>query len=102
MVGVLPSPSPSLAHVDMMYHLLSYFSTYDHRTMRIRLPVRSAIYKHCTGGLVVRWVTTSESPLLYVFAFFLLFFFWWWRRVGGVGRFFGSTYASKGKQQYSP
>ena len=34
--------------------------------MKIRLPVRSAIYKHDTGGLVVRWVTTSESPLLYV------------------------------------
>ena len=43
--------------------------TYDHRTLKIRLPVRSAIYKQCTGGLVVRWVTTSESPLLYVFAF---------------------------------
>ena len=42
--------------------------------MRIRLPVRSAIYKHCTGGLVVRWVTTSESPLLYVFAFFFAIF----------------------------
>ncbi|KAF1941585.1 hypothetical protein EJ02DRAFT_404091, partial [Clathrospora elynae] len=29
----------------------------------------------CTGGLVVRWVTTSEFPLLYVFAFrFFLFF----------------------------
>ena len=46
--------------------------TYDHRTLKIRLPVRSAIYKQCTGGLVVRWVTTSESPLLYVFCSFLL------------------------------
>ena len=44
--------------------------TYDHRIMKIRLPVRSAIYKHDTGGLVVRWVTTSESLLLYVFALF--------------------------------
>ena len=35
-----------------------------------RLPVRSAIYKQCTGGLVVRWVITSESPLLYVFVLF--------------------------------
>ena len=43
--------------------------TYDHRTLKIRLPVRSAIYKQCTGGLVVRWVTTSESPLLYVLFF---------------------------------
>jgi hypothetical protein len=37
--------------------------------MNLELPVRSAVLKHCTGGLVVRWVTTSESPLLYVFAF---------------------------------
>jgi hypothetical protein len=35
--------------------------------MNTELPVRSAVLKHCTGGLVVRWVTTSESPLLYVF-----------------------------------
>ncbi|KAF1831978.1 hypothetical protein BDW02DRAFT_503969, partial [Decorospora gaudefroyi] len=41
--------------------------TYDHRTMKTALPVRSAVLKHRTGGLVVRWVTTSESPLLYVF-----------------------------------
>jgi hypothetical protein len=46
-------------------------STYDHRTLRTELPVRSAVLKQCTGGLVVRWVTTSESPLLYVFAYFL-------------------------------
>ncbi|KAF1365423.1 hypothetical protein EJ07DRAFT_95129, partial [Lizonia empirigonia] len=31
------------------------------------LPVRSALFKQRTGGLVVRWVTTGESPLLYVF-----------------------------------
>jgi hypothetical protein len=43
--------------------------TYDHRIMRARLPVRSAIFKHDTGGLVVKWVTISESLLLYVFAF---------------------------------
>jgi hypothetical protein len=34
-----------------------------------RLPVRSALFKQDTGGSVVRWVTTSESPQLYVFAF---------------------------------
>jgi hypothetical protein len=43
-------------------------STYDHRTLKTRLPVRSALFKQRTGGLVVRWVTTSEYPLLYVFA----------------------------------
>jgi hypothetical protein len=42
--------------------------TYNHRILRTRLPVRSAIFKQNTGGLVVRWVTTSEFPLLYVFA----------------------------------
>jgi hypothetical protein len=45
-------------------------STYDHRTLKIELPVRSAVLKQCTGGLVVRWVTTGEYPLLYVFEFF--------------------------------
>ena len=33
-----------------------------------KLPVRSALSEQRTGGLVVRWVTTSEYPLLYVFA----------------------------------
>jgi hypothetical protein len=46
-------------------------STYDHRTLKIELPVRSAVLKQCTGVLVVRWVTTGEYPLLYVFAFLL-------------------------------
>jgi hypothetical protein len=45
------------------------FNTYGHRTMRILLPVRSADIKHSTGGLVVRWVTTSEYLLSYVFVF---------------------------------
>jgi hypothetical protein len=47
---------------------IDQFATYDHRILRARLPVRSALFKQDTGGLVVRWVTTSESPLLYVFA----------------------------------
>jgi hypothetical protein len=37
-----------------------------------RLPVRSALFKQRTGGLIVRWVTTSENALLNVFVFFLL------------------------------
>ncbi|KAH4573605.1 hypothetical protein HBH79_212770 [Parastagonospora nodorum] len=48
-------------------------STYDHRALNTRLPVRSAIFKQRTGGLVVRWVTTGESPLLYVFVIFCIF-----------------------------
>ncbi|KAF1967210.1 hypothetical protein BU23DRAFT_484343, partial [Bimuria novae-zelandiae CBS 107.79] len=42
--------------------------TYDHRRLKTRLPVRSAIYKQSTGGSVLEWVTIGESPLLYVFA----------------------------------
>ena len=48
---------------------MTIISTYDHRTLKTRLPVRSALFKQRTGGLVVRWVTTSEYPLLYVFDF---------------------------------
>jgi hypothetical protein len=46
-------------------------STYDHRLERTGHPVRSAIHKLQIGGLVVGSVTTSEYPLLYVFAFLL-------------------------------
>ena len=47
--------------------------TYDHRILRTELPVRSAVLKQDTGGLVVRWVTTGEYPLLYVFGIFCLY-----------------------------
>ncbi|EDP56969.1 hypothetical protein AFUB_016920 [Aspergillus fumigatus A1163] len=40
-------------------------STYDHRVWKTGLPVRSAILKLHAGQLVVGWVTTSESWLLY-------------------------------------
>ncbi|KAI1100425.1 hypothetical protein F4804DRAFT_46463 [Jackrogersella minutella] len=41
--------------------------TYDHRTWKIRDPVRSPIDKPGTARLVVGSVTTSESLVLYVF-----------------------------------
>ncbi|KAL2784687.1 hypothetical protein BJX66DRAFT_83412 [Aspergillus keveii] len=44
--------------------------TYDHRVWRTGLPVRSAVLKPHAGRLVVWWVTTCESLLLYVFTFF--------------------------------
>jgi hypothetical protein len=53
---------------EVIFHIAVGSSTYDHRTLKTRLPVRSALFKQRTGGLVVRWVTTSEYPLLYVFA----------------------------------
>ncbi|XP_014554189.1 hypothetical protein COCVIDRAFT_105596, partial [Bipolaris victoriae FI3] len=49
--------------------------TYDHWKLRASHPVRSGIYKQFTGGLVVRWVTTSESPLSYVFFVHVCVFF---------------------------
>jgi hypothetical protein len=50
--------------IENGYHINRLTSTYDHRTLKIELPVRSAVLKQCTGGLVVRWVTTGEYPLL--------------------------------------
>ena len=48
-------------------HYLAPTSTYDHRVWKTGLPVRSAVLKPHAGWLVVGWVTTSESQLLYVF-----------------------------------
>jgi hypothetical protein len=48
---------------------LSVTDTYDHRTLKTRLPVRSALFKQRTGGLVVRWVNTRCCMFL---PFFLL------------------------------
>src|SRR4051794_3019180 len=41
--------------------------TYDQRHWKIRDPVRSPLDKPATAGLVVGSVTTSESPVLYVY-----------------------------------
>jgi hypothetical protein len=46
--------------------------TYDHRVWKTGLPVRSAVLKPHAGELVVGWVTTSESSLLYVLVFLFL------------------------------
>ena len=56
--------------------ILSYVrtTTYDHRVWKTGLPVRSAVLKPHAGELVVGWVTTSESSLLYVFVFFFVSF----------------------------
>ncbi|RAK71076.1 hypothetical protein BO72DRAFT_392931, partial [Aspergillus fijiensis CBS 313.89] len=50
--------------------------TYDHRVWKIGLPVRSAVLKPHAGRLVVGWVTTSESLLLYVFGPSSFFYLW--------------------------
>ncbi|KAJ6178282.1 L-lysine 2-3-aminomutase [Penicillium mononematosum] len=51
---------------------LSTDGTYDHTVWKIGLPVRSAVLKPHAGELVVGWVTTSESSLLYVFVFLFI------------------------------
>jgi hypothetical protein len=56
----------------LTYHLgciITESNTYDHRVWKTGLPVRSAVLKPHAGELVVGWVTTSESSLLYVFLF---------------------------------
>jgi hypothetical protein len=57
---------PSLGCAMLETGRLADFVVAEQETTR--LPVRSALLKQRTGGLVVRWVTTSEYPLLYVFA----------------------------------
>ncbi|KAH0123379.1 hypothetical protein KCU67_g17841, partial [Aureobasidium melanogenum] len=39
--------------------------TYGHSQLKTGHPVRSAIHKQLNGRLVLRWVTTWESLLLY-------------------------------------
>jgi hypothetical protein len=46
-------------------------STYGHSQLKTGHPVRSAIHKQLNGRLVLRWVTTWESLLLYVLHFLL-------------------------------
>ena len=72
-VYTLEHRRPTFLSIKIQYIMqrLRQADTYDHRTLKTRLPVRSALFKQRTGGLVVRWVTTSEYPLLYVFAGFL-------------------------------
>ena len=47
----------------------AYPITYDHRTLKTRLPVRSGIYKQCTGGLVVwaGYLSMGLASLVLVF-----------------------------------
>jgi len=63
--------------------------TYDHRLENADHPVRSGVLKLEIGRLVLRWVTTREYLLLYVFVF-VLSMDWtfrigrWWRVGGGM------------------
>jgi hypothetical protein len=59
-----------MLRLDIIVCYTVFMSTYDHRVWKTGLPVRSAVLKPHAGELVVGWVTTSESSLLYVFVFF--------------------------------
>ncbi|KAG9734285.1 hypothetical protein KCU73_g10814, partial [Aureobasidium melanogenum] len=47
--------------------------TYGHSQLKTGHPVRFAIHKQLNGRLVLRWVTTWESLLLYVLFFLIIF-----------------------------
>jgi hypothetical protein len=49
-----------------------FSATYDHRYWKTRDPVRSPIDKPIIARLVLGWVTTGESLVLYVFVSFSL------------------------------
>jgi hypothetical protein len=61
--------SPTRIGYANIYNARHDISTYDHFSMKTFDPVCSRKNKHGRGGLVLRWVTTGESPLLYVFSF---------------------------------
>jgi hypothetical protein len=50
----------------VIHHKIKHSFTYGHSQLKTGHPVRSAIHKQLNGRLVLRWVTTWESLLLYV------------------------------------
>jgi hypothetical protein len=64
-----PIPHPKATQTTICSQPPDRTATYGHRIKKARVPVRSLTDKLDIGGLVVGWVTTSESPLLYVFIF---------------------------------
>ena len=58
--------SPPFYEQHFMNSEIDYSSTYGHSQLKTGHPVRSAIHKQLNGRLVLRWVTTWESLLLYV------------------------------------
>ena len=60
---------PGAKLLKYVYCRDSILSTYGHSQLKTGHPVRSAIHKQLNGRLVLRWVTTWESLLLYVLHF---------------------------------
>jgi hypothetical protein len=61
-----PAQWSSGQKLEYLYADVSNSSTYGHSQLKTGHPVRSAIHKQLNGRLVLRWVTTWESLLLYV------------------------------------
>jgi hypothetical protein len=55
--------------LSYLLYRMRHLSTYGHSQLKTGHPVRSAIHKQLNGRLVLRWVTTWESLLLYVLHF---------------------------------
>ncbi|KAH0347214.1 hypothetical protein KCU83_g6844, partial [Aureobasidium melanogenum] len=55
-----------------------------HSQLKTGHPVRSAIHKQLNGRLVLRWVTTWESLLLYVL-YLYLFVLWLYPTCSSLG-----------------
>ncbi|KAG9517593.1 hypothetical protein KCV07_g6048, partial [Aureobasidium melanogenum] len=67
---ILDDP-PTLESATNALRTADTSSTYGHSQLKTRHPVRSAIHKQLNGRLVLWWVTTGESLLLYVLRFAL-------------------------------
>ena len=63
-------PSQLCFDIAVFYGVFFNPSTYGHSQLKTGHPVRSAIHKQLNGRLVLRWVTTWESLLLYVLHLF--------------------------------
>jgi hypothetical protein len=77
-IGYNPEQALMNKDVKMSLIILEWIhdsSTYGHSQLKTGHPVRSAIHKQLNGRLVLRWVTTWESLLLYVLSCFVLFCF---------------------------
>ena len=54
-----------------IYCKMAIMTTYGHRSVGTDDPVRSRVLNHGIAGLVLTWVTSRESPVLYVFVLLL-------------------------------
>ena len=71
-ISLETDPTSNRLNIKYIIRQDSEISTYGHSQLKTGHPVRSAIHKQLNGRLVLRWVTTWESLLLYVLHFLFL------------------------------